>query len=591
MSRPSIDRSGWVARYPALRRLLAEENKAGKFWVKSDTLILGTVVLIVAYLVLTPLSLLLYGSLQSDFMTGAGRLTLSNYIEAYTDREFFSLFANSLIYASGVAFFSFIIGASLAWICERTNTPGRNFFSLLVVTAYVVPGVLLAISWILLLSPRIGLVNVLLMRLLGLGEPPLSIYSYWGMIWAASLHLYPLCFLTMSAAFRSMDSAFEEAAWVSGASQSACLRQITLKILRPALLSALLILFIRGIESFEVPALIGIPARIFVFTTKIYEAASTFPPALGLASANASVLLVLCAAGAFAYQKMTAHGERFATITGKSYRPGVIDLGKWKRLISAGCALFFAITLLIPVLALLATSFSGHLAALTPAAWEKLTLAPYRFAITYPTIGRAFRNSVILAASSATIVMLLTAVIAWITLRAEIKGKWILDALTFMPIAIPGVIMGVSLIFVYLTLPIPIYGTLWILLVAYITLYMPYGIRISSATMVQIHKELEEASTASGASWLQTFSRVVLPLFLPGFLSGWIFVAILSLRELSASIFLVGQGTEVLSTVIFGLWDAGDTTAVAALGVLMTVFLMAVAFVVQRWQRALGILQ
>lgn len=147
------------------------------------------------------------------------------------------------------------------------------------------------------------------------------------------------------------------------------------------------------------------------------------------------------------------------------------------------------------------------------------------------------------------------------------------------------------MIFVYLTLPIPIYGTLWILLVAYITLYMPYGIRVASATMVQIHKELEEASTASGASWGQTFFRIVLPLLMPGFLAGWIYVAIISLRELSASIFLVGQGTEVLSTVVFALWDAGNITAVAALGVLMTLFLMVVALVVQRWQRRLGILR
>ena len=166
-----------------------------------------------------------------------------------------------------------------------------------------------------------------------------------------------------------------------------------------------------------------------------------------------------------------------------------------------------------------------------------------------------------------------------------------LDALTFIPIAIPGVIMGVSMIFVYLTLPIPIYGTLWILLVTYVTLYLPYGIRVASATMVQIHKELEEASTASGASWAQTFFRIVLPLLLPGFLSGWIYVAIISLRELSASIFLVGQGTEVLSTVVFSLWDGGSISSVAALGVLMTFFLIVLALIVQRWQRRLGILR
>jgi len=554
-------------------------------------LIPAGVILVVAYLAMTPLAMLLYGSLQSGFMVGDGQFTLANYIEAYSDREFYSLFLNSLIYAVGVSLFTFLIGTILAWICERTNTPGRKIFTLLAVTTYIIPGVLLTISWILLLSPRIGLFNNLLVRLFGLAEPPLTIYSYWGMIWAASVHLYPLNFLIMSAAFRSMDSSLEEAAWAAGANNFTCLRQITLKILRPALLSTMLILFIRGIESFEVPALIGVPARIFVFTTKIYEAASGFPPALGLAGANASILLLISVIGVFLYQKTTAQKENFTTITGKGFRPRIIDLGRSKYLCSGGCILFFVLTLLLPVLALLGTSFSRHMVALTPEAFKNFSLEEYRFVLSYPIITRAFRNSIILAASSATVVMFLTSIIAWITVRTKIPGKWMLDALTFIPIAIPGVIMGVSMIFVYLTLPIPIYGTLWILLVAYVTLYLPYGIRVSSATMMQIHKELEEASTTSGASWAQTFFRIVLPLLLPGFLSGWIYVAIISLRELSASIFLVGQGTEVLSTVVFALWDGGSISSVAALGVLMTLFLIVIALIVERWQRTLGILR
>ena len=570
---------------------MREGDELIRNWLRLDTLIIGGVSLVVAYLAVAPLAGLIYGSLQSGFMVGPGEFTLANYIEAYSEREFYSLFLNSFIYALGVSIFTFLIGTILAWVCERTNTPGRKLFAVLAVAAYIIPGVLLTISWILLLSPRIGLLNNLLTTLFGLAESPLTIYSYWGMIWTASVHLYPLNFLIMSAAFRSMDSSLEEAAWAAGANNLTCLRQITLKVLRPALLSTMLILFIRGIESFEVPALIGIPARIYVFTTKIYEAASGFPPALGLAGANASILLFISVLGVFLYQKMTAQKESFTTITGKGFRPRIIDLGRGKYLSSAGCILFFVVTLLLPVLALLGTSFSRHMVALTPEAFKNFSLQEYRFVLSYPIITRAFRNSVILAAGSATVVMFLTSIIAWITVRTKIPGRWMLDALTFIPIAIPGVIMGVSMIFVYLTLPIPIYGTLWILLVAYVTLYLPYGIRVASATMVQIHRELEEASTASGASWAQTFFRIVLPLLLPGFLSGWIYVAIISLRELSASIFLVGQGTEVLSTVVFSLWEGGSISSVAALGVLMTFFLIVLALIVQRWQRRLGILR
>lgn len=546
---------------------------------------------IVAYLTLTPLIFLLYGSLQRDFLMRVGGFTLAHYIRAYSDRQFYTLFSNSVIYALGVCVVTLVLGAALAWVCERTNTPGRTVFTSMAVMTYVVPGVLMTISWILLLSPRIGLFNTILTQVFRLSEPPLSIYSYWGMIWTASVHLYPLTFLIMSASLRSLDPALEEAAWVSGAGNLLCLRRITMNLVRPAIFASLLLLFIRGIESFEVPALIGIPARIPVFTTRIYRATQEFPPNLGLAGANASILLLISLVGAYLYQRLTGRGERFATITGKGYRPRVIDLGRWKYLSAGCCALFFFFTLILPLLALLYISFSPYLTRLSLEGLSNITLGEYRFILHYPIVGRAFRNSVVLAVSSATLVMLLTAVIAWITVRSQIRGRWMLDVLSFLPIAIPGVIMGISLIFVYLTLPLRIYGTVWILLVAYLTLYLPYGIRFTTASMVQIHRELEEASTVSGASWLQTFSRIVLPLLLPGFLAGWAYIAIISLRELSASVFLVGQGNEVLATVVFALWEAGNTNAVAALGVLMTLFVVASLFVVQVWQRSLGILR
>lgn len=565
--------------------------QAFKNRLRPDLVFLVGTCLLVGYLAMTPLTFLIYGSFQTGFLVGEGEFTLGNYIQAYTDREFYPLFLNSLIYATGVSVLTFLMGTTLAWICERTNTPGRHVFAILAVTTYIIPGVLTTISWILLLSPRIGLFNTLLVNLFGLSEPPLDIYNFYGMIWAAAAHLYPLNFLLMAGAFRSMDNSLEEASATAGANYFATFRRITLKIMRPAMLSVMLILFIRGIESFEVPALIGRPARIFVFTTKIYEASQEFPPALGLAGAYAGILLLISIAGVFLYQRLTRRAESFTTITGKGYRPRVIDLGRWKYAVSAGCTLFMLFTLVFPLLALLAISFSPYTTALTLDAFRHFTFKEYEFILTYPIIARAFRNSVILAFSSATAVMFLTSIIAWITVRTQIPGRWLLDALTFIPIAIPGVIMGISIIFVYLVLPIPIYGTIWILLVAYMTLYMPYGIRVSSAMMIQIHKELEEASTASGASWKQTFFRIVIPLLLPGFFSGWIYIAIISLRELSASIFLVGPGTEVLSTVVFALWDAGNITAVAALGVLMTLFLIVLALIVQAWQRRLGVVR
>ncbi len=286
---------------------------------------------------------------------------------------------------------------------------------------------------------------------------------------------------------------------------------------------------------------------------------------------------------------MTAHAERYATVTGRGFHPRQIDLGSWKYVLCGAWLLFFAVTLFLPLTILFWVSLLPQVAPLSLEMLNKLSLDQYAFALTYPTIVRAFSNSFILAVTSSAAVMLLTAVIAWISVRSKVRGKWLLDVLTFLPITIPSVIMGVSLLFVFLTLPIPVYGTLIPLFIAYITMFLPYGIRIMSATIIQIHKELEEAAVVSGSSWPRMFGRIVLPLILPGMLAGWLYLVVLTLRELSASIFLVTQGTEVLSTVTFSLWAEGHLTSVAALGILITAFLVFLAAFVQGLYRKLGI--
>lgn len=557
----------------------------------AENVILVIAVLVILYLALTPILMLLYTSFRTtSLVISEETFTLTNYVDAYTDPEFLPLFANSFIYASGVCIVGTLIGTALAWVCERTNTPLRSLFSVLALTTYVVPGVLNAIAWLLLLSPRIGLINVTFMDLLKLPDAPLNLYSLPGMIWVASVHLYPVMFLMMSVSMKSMDSSLEEAAWVSGSSVFATIRKITLRSLRPALLSGLLLLFIRGIESFEVPALVGVPANIDVFTTKIFLALSnSVPPKMGLASALAVMLFVIGTAGVYFYRRTTAQAEKFATITGRGFRPRQIDLGPWRYVMCAFWLLFFGLTLFLPTVILFWVSLLPRVLPPTVEVLDRISLDQYAFALSYPTITRAFRNSFLLAVASATGVMLLTAVISWISLRSKVRGKWLLDVLTFLPITIPAIIMGVSLLFVFLILPLPVYGTLFPLFIAYITLFMPYGIRIMSATIIQIHKELEEAALVSGASWLRMFRRVVLPLLLPGMLAGWLYVVVIAIRELSASIFLVTEGTEVLSTVTYNLWAAGHMTSVAALGILITVFLAVLTTIVQRMYRRLGV--
>jgi iron(III) transport system permease protein len=556
----------------------------------SQTLILIGCTAFVLYLAGVPLVMLLYGSIRSAPIGEPGATyTIQNYIKAYFDKEFYLLFLNSIYYALGTCGLTFLIGTFLAWVSERTNTPLKKLFVVMSLIPFIIPGILSTISWILLLSPKIGLINIVVKELLGLESAPFNIYSMWGMIWAESIHLYPLVFLLMSAAFRNMDTSLEEAALTAGSSTVQTFCRVTLPLMRPAMFSVLLINFIRGIEAFEVPALIGVPAKISVFTTKIFLAIHQFPSDFGLAGAYAVTLLAISTVGVLIYGRITRREERYATVTGKGYRPRVIDLGGWKYVTLGVSFLIFFLAVIMPVFVLLWSSFIPYYGVPSKELMQKMTLANYQYILNYPLALTAFKNSFYLSVGSATLVMLLTSVIAWITVKTKLPGRSLLDTMTFIPIAMPGIVLGVSLIWVYLTLPIPIYGTLWVLLLAYMTKYIPYGIRAASASMIQINKELEEASLTAGGTWFQTFRKIILPLLMPGFTAGWIYISIIALRELSTSILLYSYNSTVLSIMAFDLWEGGQYTYVCALGVMMVMLLVAMAAVARKLGAKIGI--
>ena len=561
-----------------------------KRYLNSQTFVLLGCGLFVLYLAGVPLAMLIYGSFRSAPIGEPGAVfTVQNYIKAYVDREFYLLFFNSLKFALGVCVTTFFIGTYLAWVSERTNTPFKKVFIVMSLIPFIIPGILSTISWILLLSPKIGLINIVIKELLGLEKAPFNVYSMGGMIWAEAIHGYPLVFLLMSAAFRNMDTSLEEAALSAGSSTFTTFRRVTLPLMRPAMFSVLLIVFVRAIESFEVPALIGVPAKLSVFTTKIFLAIHQFPSDFGLAGAYAVTLLVISSTGVLIYGRITRREERYATVTGKGYRPRVIDLGPWKYLTFATAFFIFFLAVILPVLVLLWSSFIPYYGIPSRELMEKLTLANYKYVLNYPLALTAFKNSFYLSVGSATLVMLLTSVIAWITVKSKLPGRAWLDSMTFIPIAMPGIVLGVSLIWVYLTLPIPIYGTIWVLLLAYMTKFMPYGIRAASSSMIQINKELEEASLASGGTWLQTFRKVLLPLLMPGFVAGWIYISIIALRELSTSILLYSYDSTVLSIMAFDLWEGGQYTYVCALGVMMVLVLITMAYVARKLGAKVGI--
>ncbi|HLB12212.1 MAG TPA: iron ABC transporter permease, partial [Dehalococcoidia bacterium] len=319
----------------------------------STRLLIGGAVVIVCFLALVPLALLFYSSISNARPGDLGVLTLDNYLRAYGARQTYELLGNSMVYAVGTAVFSFVVGSILAWLCARTNMPLKGALFTLSMVPMVIPGILNTIAWLFLLSPRIGLVNKVLMQLLGLSSPPFDVYSIWGMIWVEGLLLSPLVFLMMWAAFIAMDPSLEDSATMSGSGIVSTFRRITLRLMLPAILAVLLISFVRGLESFEVPALVGLPNRIFVFTSAIYVAIHDMPIDYGLAGAYSISLLAVSALGVYLYGRATTQREQFSTVTGKGYRPMEIDLGPWKYVAAAFFVLYFLVVVGLPLMVLI----------------------------------------------------------------------------------------------------------------------------------------------------------------------------------------------------------------------------------------------
>jgi len=572
----------------AVGRIAAVPDVAPRF--DATWLLIGVPVALVAWLALVPLVFLLWQSvLTPESASAPAQFTLDNFRDAYTSSETARLFLNSIEFAVGAAALSLVIGTALAWMNERTNTPFKTLFFALAIIPLVIPGILFTVSWIMLASPKIGLVNLVLQTLTGTDQAFVNVYSMAGMIWVDGLHYSPMAFLLMSAAFRSMDPSLEEQAAMSGASVPQVARRVTLRLAWPAALGAVLILFVRSIESFEVPALLGLPVGIHVYTSSIYQAIHQYPSQIGLASAYAVTLLAITSLGIYAQSRLSRQNARYSTVTGKGFRPRTIDLGGWRYLTAAIFVLYFVVIVLLPFLVLLWSSTQKFYAAPSWAAISRMSLDSYRAVLDSPQFTSTVWNSVVLSVGCATTVMLVSAVIAWIVVRSKVPGRWMLDNLASLPLVFPGLVLGLAIMVCYLTIDIGVYGTLWIMFIAYLTRFLPYGMRYNSASMLQVHKELEESAAMSGASWGMTFRRVVLPLLKPGLLAGWIYVMIVSIRELSSSILLYSPGSEVVSIMIWELWQNGQYVELSALGVMLIVALFLLVMLAQLVGRKFGI--
>lgn len=539
-------------------------------------------------LLILPPTLFLIGA--SFFSTPDGRFggfTLRYYEQLLTGRYFLSSLWNSTVYAIGSAAVALILGTAQALIVERTNTPGRQWVFLGSVISLGVPNVLYVVAWLLLLG-RSGPVNGFAAWLTGNPDVSLNVYSMWGMILIEGVNFVPLTFLLMSSVLRSTDASFEEAAMMSGARPLTTFRTITLRMGLPGILALLLLVFIRAFESFEVPALVGLAGDINVLTTEIYQRSrSSGSLNFGESGAYSVILLIIVAALLVWYNQLSRNSHQYQTITGKGYRPRVMDLGRG-RYIAAGILLvLFMLVTGLPLAILVFASLQPFYEGVTTGSLQRFTVENYTVLLEYDTFQNAIVNTLILGAATATVVVPLTALCAWLAARRR-PGAWILDQIATAPLVFPAIVMSVAFLYIFVSLPIALYGTLTSIVIASSVRYLPYGMRYAYAGVLQIHTELEDASTSSGARQANTFIRIVLPLLSAALASAWLFVFLLAAQAVSLPLLLVGPGTEIVAVTLFDLWQNGQVTELASMGVvwmtLMTVVSAVFYMVAKRHQ-------
>lgn len=533
---------------------------------------------ILACLVLPPIGILIHRSFQGEQGSGnEAMFTLANYELLLANSALFSSIVNSVIFAALATVISLVVGGIVAWIVERSDSPFKRVAYFTAIVSLGTPYILYVGAWLFLLG-RAGPFNHLYRVLSGSNELLFNVYSMWGMIVVEGMLWSPLVFLLLSTTFRRANAEMEEAARMSGASVADTVWRISMRLAWPAILGLGLFVFIRNIESFDVPVLIGTPSRINVLTTDIYLALTQNPPQMGHASSFSVVLLALVAVLLYFYGKVARNADKYASITGKGFRPRPFNLGKGRWLGGTIIVLYCLFVLVLPLFAIIWNSLMPFVRPITWAGVLSMTTEHYRAVLAEGHYIGLGINTVIVAAAAATAAVFLMVMAAWLSVRRW-PGSQLLEQLSSIPLVFPGIVLGTALIQLALNSPIPIYGTLWVISLAFLIRYMPYGMRYAHAGVLQIHRELEEAAGVSGASQVGLLRRIVVPLLSPAIVAGWMFIFLLGAKELSLAVLLAGPDSQTIAVAMFDQWNNGQSGEAAALGVAWTILMTGFASV------------
>jgi iron(III) transport system permease protein len=522
--------------------------------------------------IITPVIIVLLRSVSTGKLGMATGFSAENYLRVFADRDIWSMLNNSIVYAAGSAALGTGVGAMLAWIVARTNTPGKALVELMPLYPILMPPIMKNIAWILLLAPKSGILNNMVHQYLGRTELFFNAFSMAGMVWVFGLACVPLGYLFLLPVFLSFDPSLEESAYIAGSKPVYTMLHITFPLALPAFLSAFVLNFLRGLRSFETPVLQGTPAGIKVFVARVYDSmALEFNT--GLATSYSMVLVALSVITLIFYVRITRFSERYATITGKGYRVKVIDIGPWKYVTFLAVLFYFLVGIAIPFVVLIVVSMIPYFDYETFMQFpSNAVLTNYYTVLRHPSFVTGLYNSLTLSITIALVTVLAGIIMAFTIYRTHAHGAKIFEFIGTLPLAFPPLVLSVGLVIIFLGTPL--YNSLWALGLGLFVAYFPYAFRNASGSIVNIHKELDEAAWVHGARWRHVFFKITLPILKPSVGGALFYIFIEAIRNVDVAVLLTSPGKEYGPVTLFEYFRVGQWAEAAAGGVIYLIILI-----------------
>ena len=541
------------------------------------------ILLALAALPMFAIMVLVVGLVWISFQTGIvgtpeASYTLNNYKEILGEPFVLKAFWNTVVFTLATTFTALVLGLPIAWLTERTNMPGKGLVYTIMTLGLLIPGIYTAMGWTFIAHVRIGFLNRWLMDSFGFAEGPINIATPIGMGFVQGLNLTALAFILTAQMFRAMNPSLEEAAKVHGMSFLGTARRITLPLAFPAILAAFIYMLVIGIATFDVPAIIGLGNRVYMLSTYVYLKANppdSGLPQYGITAALGTLMIIVALLLTWWYSQVLRQGHRYEVITGKGYRPQLLALGNWAILAWAFIVLYFLASKMIPLLLIAYAAFVPYLAPPSMEMLGKLTLAGF-YNLNWDLFWRGLYNTVVLVITVPVVTLFLAFSISWLIVRSRSRLRYALEFGAFLPHALPEVILAIGALLIALFVLqgiVPLYGSVWLIAFVYVISRLAFATRALNSSLLQIHKELEEAAYTAGLSPVRTSWRILVPLLRPTLMSVWIWSAILVYRELTVAVFLIGQDSITLPAVIWSYWYSGAINQAAAVTLLMTLVL------------------